>query len=42
MSIAEILLPEFDHEMASTRKMLEIVPAADAALAAAPEVHRAG
>ena len=30
MSLAEILLPEFDHEMASTRKMLEIVPAADA------------
>ena len=30
MSISEILLPEFDHEMASTRRMLEIVPAADA------------
>ena len=27
MTIAEILLPEFDHEMASTRRMLEIVPA---------------
>jgi len=26
MSIAEMLLPEFDHEMASTRKMLERVP----------------
>jgi uncharacterized damage-inducible protein DinB len=30
MSIAESLLPEFDHEMASTRRMLEAVPAADA------------
>ena len=27
MPIAEMLLPEFDHEMASTRRMLEIVPA---------------
>jgi uncharacterized damage-inducible protein DinB len=27
MTIADILLPEFDHEMASTRRMLEIVPA---------------
>ena len=26
MSIAESMLPEFDHEMASTRKMLERVP----------------
>lgn len=31
MSIAQILLPEFDHEMAGTRPMLEAVPAADAA-----------
>ena len=30
MSIAEMLLPELDHEMASTRKLLEIVPEADA------------
>ena len=30
MSIAEILLPEYDHEMATTRRVLEIVPAADA------------
>jgi uncharacterized damage-inducible protein DinB len=30
MSIAESLLPEFDHEMANTRRMLEVVPAADA------------
>ena len=27
MSIAETLLPEFDHEMAGTRRMLEVVPA---------------
>ena len=30
MSIAEILLPEFDHEMATTRRLLERVPEADA------------
>jgi uncharacterized damage-inducible protein DinB len=30
MSIAETLLPEFDHEMANTRRMLELVPTADA------------
>ena len=26
MSIAQSLLPEFDHEMATTRKVLEVVP----------------
>jgi uncharacterized damage-inducible protein DinB len=31
MSIAQTLLPEFDYEMANTRRLLEIVPAADAA-----------
>lgn len=31
MAIAQTLLPEFDQEMASTRKLLEVVPAADAA-----------
>ena|SRR5215210_4442888 len=31
MSIAETLLPEFDREMANTRRLLEIVPTADAA-----------
>src|SRR3954464_2973763 len=31
MSIAQSLLPEFDHEMANTRRILEVVPAADAA-----------
>lgn len=30
MSIAHTLLPEFDHEMAGTRRMLALVPAADA------------
>jgi uncharacterized damage-inducible protein DinB len=30
MPIADILLPEFDHEMAGTRRMLERVPEADA------------
>jgi uncharacterized damage-inducible protein DinB len=31
MSIAQSLLPEFDHEMATTRKLLERVPDAKAA-----------
>jgi uncharacterized damage-inducible protein DinB len=31
MSIVETLLPEFDHEMANTRRLLELVPAAEAA-----------
>ena len=30
MPIAQTSLPEFDHEMANTRRMLEVVPAADA------------
>jgi uncharacterized damage-inducible protein DinB len=29
MTIAQAMLPEFDHEMASTRRLLEIVPPAD-------------
>jgi len=29
MPIAQMLLPEFDHEMANTRRLLEVVPAAD-------------
>ena len=29
MPIAQMLLPEFDHETANTRRMLELVPAAD-------------
>jgi uncharacterized damage-inducible protein DinB len=31
MPIAQTLLPEFDHEMANTRKLLEVVPDPDAA-----------
>lgn len=31
MPIVDTLLPEFDHEMAGTRRMLEAVPGADAA-----------
>src|ERR1700704_6676602 len=31
MPIAQTLLPEFDHEMANTRRVLEVVPAPDAA-----------
>ncbi len=29
MPIALMLLPEFDHEMANTRRLLEVVPAPD-------------
>jgi uncharacterized damage-inducible protein DinB len=29
MPIAHMLLPEFDHEMANTRRLLEVVPAPD-------------
>ena len=42
MSIAETLLPEFDHEMASTRQMLEIVPAADAGWRPHPKSYTLG
>jgi uncharacterized damage-inducible protein DinB len=31
MLIVQTLLPQFDHEMATTRRVLEVVPAADAA-----------
>ena len=31
MSIVQTLLPQLDHEMATTRRVLEVVPAADAA-----------
>jgi uncharacterized damage-inducible protein DinB len=31
MSIVQTLLPEFDHEMANTRRLLEVVPPAEAA-----------
>ena len=31
MSIVQALLPQFDHEMATTRRVLEVVPGSDAA-----------
>src|SRR3954462_10482046 len=31
MSIVQSFLPQFDHEMGTTRRVLEVVPAADAA-----------
>jgi uncharacterized damage-inducible protein DinB len=42
MSIAETLLPEFDHEMANTRRMLEVVPAADAEWRPHPKSYSLG
>jgi uncharacterized damage-inducible protein DinB len=42
MSIAETLLPEFDHEMANTRRMLEVVPAADATWKPHPKSYSLG
>ena len=42
MSIAETLLPEFDHEMANTRRLLELVPAADAEWRPHPKSYSLG
>jgi uncharacterized damage-inducible protein DinB len=42
MPIAQTLLPEFDHEMANTRRMLELVPAADAAWKPHPKSYSLG
>src|SRR5688572_25436470 len=42
MSIVQTLLPEFDHEMANTRQLLEIVPAADAAWRPHPKSYSLG
>jgi uncharacterized damage-inducible protein DinB len=42
MSIAETLLPEFDHEMANTRQLLQVVPAADAAWRPHPRSYSLG
>jgi uncharacterized damage-inducible protein DinB len=42
MPIAQTLLPEFDHEMANTRRMLELVPAADAAWKPHPKSYALG
>jgi len=41
MSIAQTLLPEFDREMANTRQMLALVPAADAAWKPHPKSYAA-
>jgi uncharacterized damage-inducible protein DinB len=42
MSIAQTLLPEFDREMANTRQMLALVPAADAAWKPHPKSYALG
>jgi uncharacterized damage-inducible protein DinB len=42
MSIAERMLPEFDHEMASTRKVLERVPEDKMDWKAHPKSHTIG
>ena len=42
MSIAETLLPEFDHEMATTRRLLERVPEADAQWRPHPKSYALG
>jgi uncharacterized damage-inducible protein DinB len=42
MSIAQRLLPEFDREMANTRRALEIVPGADAAWRPHPKSYSLG
>lgn len=42
MSIVQTLLPEFDHEMASTRRLLEVVPGADAGWKPHPKSYTLG
>ena len=42
MSLAATLLPEFDHETANTRRLLEVVPAADAAWRPHPKSYSLG
>jgi hypothetical protein len=42
MSIVQTLLPEFDHEMANTRRLLEIVPGADQAWRPHPKSYSLG
>jgi uncharacterized damage-inducible protein DinB len=42
MSIAQPLFPEFGHEMANTRRLLEVVPAADAAWRPHPKSYSLG
>jgi uncharacterized damage-inducible protein DinB len=42
MSLIQSLLPEFDHEMAATRRLLEVVPEADAAWRPHPKSYSLG
>jgi uncharacterized damage-inducible protein DinB len=42
MSIIQTLLPEFDHEMANTRRLLEIIPEADAGWRPHPKSYSLG
>jgi uncharacterized damage-inducible protein DinB len=42
MSIVRTLLPQFDHEMATTRRLLEIVPVAEAAWRPHPKSYALG
>jgi uncharacterized damage-inducible protein DinB len=42
MPIAQTLLPEFDHEMANTRRLLKVVPGTDAAWKPHPKSYSLG
>jgi uncharacterized damage-inducible protein DinB len=42
MSMVQTLLPEFDHETVSTRRILEVVPAADAGWKPHPKSYSLG
>jgi uncharacterized damage-inducible protein DinB len=42
MSIVRTFLPQFDHEMATTRRLLEIVPVAEAAWRPHPKSYALG
>jgi uncharacterized damage-inducible protein DinB len=42
MPIADVLLPEFDHEMGTTRRLLEIVPTKDATWRPHPKSYTLG
>jgi uncharacterized damage-inducible protein DinB len=42
MSIAQTLLPEFDREMANTRRLLEVVPSGDAGWKPHPKSYSLG
>jgi uncharacterized damage-inducible protein DinB len=42
MSIVQTILPQLDHEMATTRRVLEVVPGADAAWRPHPKSYSLG